>query len=60
MRVGIDALECSIVHGQNDILRWAFSSLVKHLWKELEQVQSKLVQWNLSREEWESHKAQRH
>ena len=53
MRVGIDALECSIVHGP-------FSSLVERLWKELEQRESKLVYWNLSREEWESHKAQRH
>lgn len=60
MRVSIDGLECSIVHGQTEILRWAFSSLVECLWKELEQVQSKLVHWNLSREEWGSHKAQRH
>lgn len=60
MKVAIGALECSIVHGRNEILRWAFSSLVECLWKELEQRENKLVHQNLSREEWESHKAKRH
>lgn len=59
MRVGIEALECSVVHGQK-ILRWDFSSLVERLWKELEQRENKLVHQNLSREKWGSHKAQRH
>lgn len=57
MRVGIEALECSIVRGQK-ILRWAFSSLIECLWKELEQRENKLVHWNLSRETWGSHEAQ--